>query len=111
MLKTLLLLNSWLILSVIGFGQPSFPGDPDSAVFLTKDIDNFWMAFDAFQKDSTVNPFGKKYIDVGSSGVKGFMPNRIQNAEHLYATVKKRQTDYVHVRENTLRIKEKEKQC
>jgi hypothetical protein len=72
---------------MIGFGQARFSSDPDSSVFLTKDIDNFWTAFDAFQKDSTANPFGEKYIDVGSSGVKGFTPYRIQNAAHLFATV------------------------
>lgn len=97
-------------MAIAGTAQTTFSSDPDSSVFLTKDIDNFWVAFDAFQKDSTQNPFGKKYMDVGSSGVKGFTPYRIESAAHLYDMVKKRRADYAAVRENTLRIKEKEKQ-
>jgi uncharacterized protein YjaZ len=94
-----------------GISQTHFSSDPDSAVFLTKDIDNFWTAFDAFGKDSTKNPFGEQYIDIGSDGVKGFTPYRIQSAAHLYATVKQRRADYAAVKANTLRLKEKEKQC
>lgn len=109
--KLFFLLSSWLITTTICHGQIIFSNDPDSSGFLTKDIENFWIAFDDFQKDSTSNPFGRKYINVGSNGVKGFTPYRIQSAEHLLATVKKRQADYANVRAATLRIKEKEKQC
>ena len=109
--KSLYLFALGCFFSTAAPAQALFSQDPDSAVFLTKDIDNFWIAFDAFQKDSTVNPFGRQYIDVGSEGVKGFTPYRIQNAAHLYATVKQRRADYAAVRPNTLRIKEKEKQC
>lgn len=108
-------LNLALFLSFfISFGaysQSSFTSNPDSAVFLTKDIDNFWKAFDAFARDTTTNPFGKSYLAVGSKGVQGFTPNRIKSAENLLATVKRRRADYQKVRANTLRIKEKEKQC
>src|SRR5215218_10298935 len=110
MRKRLLLPIIGLIIAITAFAQTTFSHDPDSSVFLTTDINNFWKAFDDFQKDSTVNPFGKKYLDVGSSGVKGFTPNRIESADHLFATVKQRRVDYAAVRQNTLRIKEKEKQ-
>lgn len=91
--------------------QTNFSNDPDSSLFVTKDINNFWKAFNDFKKDTLHNPFGKGYIDIGTEGVKGFIPNRIQNAENLFKTVKQRKEDYQKVRENTLRIKEKEKQC
>ena len=103
-----------LLLTVISFqskSQTNFSFNPDSSVFLTKDITNFWKAFDHFEKDSSINPFGKEYIDIGSSGVKGFIPNRIKDAENLFKTVKQRKGDYEKVRANTLHIKEKEKQC
>ena len=111
MRKHLLLPIIGLLATSTGFAQTAFSVDPDSSVFLTKDIDNFWNAFDDFQKDSTVNTFGKKYMEVGSSGVKGFTLNRIESADHLFATVKQRRMDYAAVRQNTLRIREKEKQC
>jgi hypothetical protein len=111
MKKRMLLLSASFLIALTSISQTTFSNDPDSAVFLTKDIDHFWMAFDAYQKDTAKNPFGRQYIDIGSDGVKGFTPYRIQNAEHLYATVKQRRADYAAVRANTLRIKEKEKQC
>jgi uncharacterized protein YjaZ len=96
---------------VNGIAQSKFFDNPDSARFVTADIENFWRAFDDFKRDSTVNHFGAKYIDIGGPGVQGFLPYRIQNAEHLFATVKKHQLDYEAVKANTLKVKEKEKQC
>ena len=103
----ILLLN----ISAFSFGQTIFTSNPDSSVFLTSDINNFWNAFDDFRKDTTKNPFGKEYIDIGSDGVKGFMPYRIISAKHLFSVVKQKKNDYEKVRENTLKIREKEKQC
>lgn len=111
MLKLFLTLLGLFIASFNAFSQTNFSGHPDSSVFLTQDIDNFWKAFDAFTRDTTRNPFGQHYISIGSAGVKGFTPHRIQSDEHLFATVKRRKSDYEQVRQNTLRMKEKEKQC
>ena len=108
--KTLILIALLLVFYVDGFAQSGFSYSPDSARFVTSDIDKFWKAYDDFKKDTTVNTFGPEYIAVGSEGVAGFTPNRIQSAEHLYQVVKKRKDDYAKVRANTLRIKEKEKQ-
>ncbi len=110
-------MNRIAILLVITFpvlnsySQTNFSHNPDSSVFLTHDINNFWNAFDMFVRDSTVNPFGKHYIDIGSKGVKGFVPYRIESAEHLFATVKNRRADYEKIRKSSLRVNEKEKQC
>lgn len=106
-----LLLFLFLIKGFSGATQTPFSGDPDSSLFLTRDIGYFWQAFDLFVKDTTANPFGTHYIEVGSEGVKGFTPFRIRSADHLYNMVKRRKADYEGVRENTLRIHEKEKQC
>jgi Predicted Zn-dependent protease (DUF2268) len=111
MIKPCLTLLVIFIIGLNSFSQTSFSNNPDSSVFLTQDIDNFWEAFDIFSKDTTANPFGKHYIDVGSAGVKGFTPHRIQSAEHLLGTVRRRRTDYEKVRQNTLHMKDKEKQC
>jgi len=103
-----------LIFLVGGFSllaQNAFTTNPDSSVFQTQDILNFWKAFDMFNVDTALNPFGKSYIDIGSVGVKGFIPNRIKSADNLFAVVKERRNDYEQVRTATLKIKNKEKQC
>lgn len=100
-----------LIATVNAKSQTSFSSSPDSSIFQTQDINRFWKAFDLFTEDTSRNPFDTDYIHPGSAGVKGFLPYRIQSADHLFATVKLRKADYQKVRENTLRVKEKEKQC
>lgn len=109
--KYCLLLITAVLVSLSAYSQTSFPNDPDSVVFLTQDIDNFWKAYDLFKKDTTHNPFGPAYIDIGSAGVKGFTPNRIESADHLFQVVKKRSSEYEKVRAITLQMKAKEKQC
>lgn len=112
MKKTILIqLLLFAFFSLQSIAQNKFSNNPDSSLFVTTDIDNFWKAFTDFKRDTTINTFEKEYINVGSEGVKGFTPNRIQSAEHLFAVVKKRKDDYEKVMANTLRIKEKEKQC
>lgn len=91
--------------------QSIFTNNPDSSIFETHDIENFWKAFDMFRQDTSNNPFGKNYIAIGSAGVKGFIPNRIKSADHLYSIVKQRRVDYEKVRATTLLVKQKEKQC
>src|SRR5690242_20280978 len=110
--KVVLLLLNFVFLGVTFSvqAQSNFTTNPDSSTFLTSDIVNFWKAFDNYKKDTTQNPFGSQYIDIGSKGVKGFTPNRIENAGNLYRTVKKRSGEYESVRAATLEISKKEKQ-
>ncbi|MBO9573252.1 MAG: hypothetical protein J7497_13755, partial [Chitinophagaceae bacterium] len=89
----------------------SFNGNPDSAVFVTSDISNFWAAYDKFYQDTTQNPFGADYIDIGSNGVRGFLKYRIQDKDYLRSVVIEKKSSYDNVRSNTLRLSEKEKQC
>ncbi|MBO9151198.1 DUF2268 domain-containing putative Zn-dependent protease [Chitinophaga sp. GCM10012297] len=111
MIKYYLALVTGVLLTQSAKAQAPYPSDPDSAVFITKDINNFWKAFDLFKQDTTTNPFGSAYIDIGSAGVKGFIPNRIKSAEHLLEVVKKREKDYGKVRDITMQMTTKEKQC
>jgi Predicted Zn-dependent protease (DUF2268) len=111
MLKYIIAQCLMLFVATASYSQATFSNNPDSSVFLTQDIDNFWNAFDMFKKDTAVNPFGKYYIDIGSAGVRGFIPNRIESAGHLYDVIKEREADYENVRAVTLKMKEKEKQC
>ncbi len=102
--QTLLFLPVFNLFYQDSFAQKHFTGNPDSALFVTSDIPLFWNAYDLFQKDSTVNPFGKYYIEPGSEGVKGFLPYRIVDADNLFKVVKKRRTEYEAIRENSLKI-------
>ncbi|MHB8207035.1 gliding motility protein GldB-related protein [Mucilaginibacter sp.] len=111
MKKTILLTLFFTFSFLCLRAQTQLLANPDSVHFVTNDIDNFWKAFGHFKSDSTINPFGPEYIDIGSKGVKGFINRRIQSADHLLAVVKKHQADYQKVMSSTLRIKEKDKQC
>lgn len=107
----LLLFLAIVLTSCKCYSQIQFPGNPDSSVFSTEDIDNFWKAFDRFKSDTTTNPFGEGYLETGSQGVKGFIPYRIKSAANLFEVVKRRTAEYENIRSLTLRIAEKEKQC
>jgi hypothetical protein len=93
-----------------GFSQ-TFPTDPDSALFVTEDIDRFWEAYEKFWKDTAQNPFQEMYLDPGTEGVKGFIKYRIENAENLRRRVLERKEDYEKRRSISLRMKEMEKRC
>lgn len=110
-MKRTLLITFFLLNKLLGFSQVKFSSNPDSALFVTNDIDNFWKAFDDYQKDTTKNAFDKEYIARKSPGVVGFTPSRIESAENLLTVVKGRMQEYTNVRSNTLRISQKEKQC
>src|SRR5437879_2407321 len=110
-MKKILFLITLLIPALKGISQTKFSTDPDSSVFITRDIDSFWKAYDDFKKDTTKNTFGTEYIAIGSDGVKGFTPYRIKDADNLLQVVRKREADYLKARDKTSKIKDKEKQC
>lgn len=101
-----------LFLSV--FGSLSFAqyvNDPLKASFVTKDITNFWNAFDQLKTSPQNNPFEEFYIRQGSPGLQAFMKGRIESAASLMKTVLERRDDYVKARKNSLEMLENEKQC
>ncbi|RUA10579.1 MAG: hypothetical protein DSY82_04610 [Flavobacteriia bacterium] len=105
--KFLFIFLSFALL-INGYGQNnSFPKDPQEAKFITRDIKNFWTAFDAVEYSKN-NPF-ENYIRNGSPGLRGFIPNRIINADSLLSMVQRRKQDYKKMRGIEKLIKEKEK--
>lgn len=90
------------------YGQPKpFPKEPQGARFVTSDIENFWVAFDAIES-SQKNPFDD-YIKNGTIGLQGFIANRIINADSLLDMVQRRKQDYKKMRGIESQVKEKEK--
>ena len=88
--------------------HPTFPESPLEVTFVTADIKNFWSAFDSIRANGP-NPF-KKYIEQGTPGLQGFVPNRIKSADSLLKMVNQRKKDYEKNRaiEPLIKLKEKE---
>ena len=97
----------FLIISNYLFRQNNFSESPLNAVFETNDTKIFWSAFDKMEKTKE-NPF-RDYVLKGSAGVKAFTPNRILNADSLFAMVKRRKVDYELTRNVLDGISTKEK--
>jgi hypothetical protein len=78
--------------------QTKFTKDPENAVLTKSDIDNFWKAFDMMEIEK--NPF-INYLEIGTIGLKDFVPYRIESANNLLKTVKSRKQDYENVRKKS----------
>lgn len=89
------------IASISTNAQTLFTQDPSEAIFVTTDIQNFWIAFD--QLGSKKNPF-EAYLSEGSQGLKDFIPMRIESSKNLLKTVKKRKEEYLAIRESSSSI-------
>jgi hypothetical protein len=109
MKKVLLSLLFLFVFSAVSFAQAV--SDPLKALFITKDINNFWTAFDHMNLDTSANPFEDLYLKPRSAGVQAFTPGRIENATSLLRTVQERKEDYLKARANSLQMLEREKQC
>lgn len=105
------LLATFFLTVLLNFSHAQSASDPLKARFITKDIDNFWTAFDKIDTSSKTNPFEDLYIKPGSPGVQAFTKGRIESAASLLKTVLERRADYVKARENSLKMLENEKQC
>tara|TARA_R110002074_G_scaffold14788_2_gene51244 strand:- start:6624 stop:7514 length:891 start_codon:yes stop_codon:yes gene_type:complete len=73
--------------------QENFSNDPLNAKFITEDIDRFWTAFS--KMDELGASAFEEYINNGSNGLKGFISDRIINADSLYKMVVSRKADYL----------------
>lgn len=110
-LITVVLLFTLSMTSQIHASKSPIKQNPEDAVIVTKDIDNFWTAFDMLDSYNG-NPFDEFYINRGSDGVKNFLDNnRIVNADTLRSTILQRKKDYLAIRNNTLAVKSMEHQC
>ncbi|RYG30124.1 MAG: hypothetical protein EOO01_37205, partial [Chitinophagaceae bacterium] len=109
------LISIFLILSTVrGWGQGDeglITGNPDSALFVHTDINNFWDAFDKITTHGK-HVFDEYYIKKGSTGVRHFIDhNRIVNGDSLLNTVQRRKSDYLKIREKTMHLAEIIPQC
>ena len=80
--------------------------DPNSAIIMADDLTRFWQAYDHWVHDLNAEParlpevLQKEYLDLGSQGVKDFIPERIVSAKHLSETVLRNRAYYENVRSN-----------
>jgi hypothetical protein len=82
-------------------------GDPDKAKFVTKDIENFWQAFDS---DSDANlAFQRFYFDKASTGLQEFIKLRIESLGQLVSTITAHHDFYTSIHQTTLRVKDFER--
>lgn len=90
--------------------QNNFSVTPDSVVFHTTDIHNFWKLYDQFHSKIPGDVLQTEYIDKGSPGVKGFVKNRIESGKNLSKVVKSEQDYYEYIRPFTISIDNKKDQ-
>lgn len=90
---------------LISLGQNT---DPNKIQLITKDIDNFWIAYDESLPDYDPVVFDKLYIKKGSKGLKGFIKGRIKDGENLSSIIKKRPKYYSSLRSVTTQIRGQE---
>ncbi|TBO40371.1 DUF2268 domain-containing putative Zn-dependent protease [Pedobacter kyonggii] len=105
------LLTLFAIIILFDFSSAQSVSDPLKASFVTRDITNFWKAFDKIDAEPQTNPFENIYLKPGSTGVQAFTKGRIENATSLLSTVRERKNDYEKARLNSLRMLDNEKQC
>ncbi|NTD97632.1 hypothetical protein G6M26_08560 [Agrobacterium tumefaciens] len=99
------------IIIFFDFSYAQSVSDPLKVSFVTRDINNFWKAFDRMDTQPQTNPFEDIYLKPGSPGVQAFTIGRIENATALFNTVRERKNDYEKARLNSLRMLDNEKQC
>lgn len=87
--------------------QENYSSNPLDSKFVTEDVDRFWLAFN--KMDVTNSNSFQEYIEKGSNGLKGFIEDRIINADSLYNMVISRKEDYLKSKNvlNTLKSKRK----
>ena len=88
-------------------GQDNFSGNPDSVVFHTMDINNFWKVFDKTAPEFDPKAFQEEYINIGSKGLKGFINFRIVDGKNLSNTIKSNLAYYNSIRESSFLIDKK----
>lgn len=103
----LLILSCVSTTSNVLFGQNNFSANPDSVVFHTSDINNFWNVFDKTTPKFDARAFQEEYINVGSPGLKGFINFRIENGKNLSKTIKNNLTYYKSIKESSFLIDKK----
>ncbi len=98
-------LLSLIIFTVQVNGQDSITSNPDSAIIISSDIDNFWKAFDSLEKQkSTIDSLKMIrtiFVDHASEGLRQYMKAANFYEGQYPETIRKKKKDYQTVRENT----------
>jgi Predicted Zn-dependent protease (DUF2268) len=81
-----------------------FSNDPNSAQIVTRDIDNFWRAYDLAGPNNAVEVFQEEYINKGSIGLRDFVQSRIDSACELANWVARHPLYYRSIRPSTARV-------
>jgi hypothetical protein len=86
---------------------------PEKTKLVTTDLDNFWRAYDLAENENDLPQkaeiFQREYIDKGSIGLKGFIPNRIVSAEELVKTIERMPKFYASIRKPSKKTRRMEK--
>lgn len=93
------ILLNWFLISA--FGQQK---NQEIVTIITKDIDNFWKAYDATAPEFNPDVFQQLYFEKGSPGLKSFNKVRIKGAENLVKVINKRPDYYASLRTSTSKI-------
>ena len=97
-------LSPFLFFTSLSFGQEVY----------TRDVDNFWTAYDSVQLTNNVQEqihlMQRLYVDEGTNGLKAFMELRNFNAERLVQTINDYPKFWESIRSNTFLIKEKKEE-
>jgi len=93
-----------LLLFTTIIAAQSYADEPDNAILITTDIDNFWEAFDACDGNFSAEIFDKYYISPKSEGMAGFISGRIKSGNYLAQTVQRHKDYYSSIRESTYQV-------
>ena len=103
------------ILSLILFtvrvnGQDSITSNPDSAIIISSDIDNFWKALDSLEnQNSTIDSLKMIrtiFVDHASEGLRQYMKAANCYERQYLETIRKKKNDYLTVREKTQTVRD-----
>lgn len=105
-----ILLLSILLISALSLGQQDGDEDnrrstnPDDAELVTRDIANFWRAYDQAGPNDACGVFQDEYINKGSIGLRDFVQLRIESACALANWVARHPAYYASIRPSTERV-------
>jgi hypothetical protein len=103
---------SWVILifSTFVFAQTTTNTNPDSAKFVTSDINLFWAAYDKAKPENDLIVYRDEYLKKGSIGLQEFTRLRISNSCGLVNSINASPKYYAALREPSLKLTSYEKQ-
>lgn len=109
LIPSVIFVFSMIVIGVFKLSTPSNT-DPYKAELVTRDIDNFWKAYDRSYPTIDAEIIQELYLDKGTPGLKGFIDNRIRSAEYLKKVIQEYPEYYDSIRETTFKASLLEKE-